>query len=181
MRGEIDAVRLRPTICSRAIPNGSKKVWSISTSSLPFPEKKSIRVFPTCRKSTASSKPTGAQGTHHVPQLQIDRFAVHSSSSHAQGSSRNHQEALRKSFSDPAVFKEYRKVVGEDPNPLTPEGEREGDSRTTRDSEDGRTFRNKLAGPGPLPPALTTRCFKTFKPLNCFAPVQNVLNCLSDF
>ena len=60
------------------------------------------------------------------------------------------KEALRKSFSDPAFFKEYRKVVGEDPNPLTPEANEKAIRELPRDPEAVELYK-KFAGPGPLP------------------------------
>jgi hypothetical protein len=61
------------------------------------------------------------------------------------------KEALRKSFKDPAFFKEYRKVVGEDPTPLTPEANEKAIRELPRDPETVELFK-KFAGAGPLPP-----------------------------
>jgi tripartite-type tricarboxylate transporter receptor subunit TctC len=61
------------------------------------------------------------------------------------------KEALRQSFRDPAFFKEYRKVSGEDPSPLTPEANDKAIRDLPRDREAVELFK-KFAGAGPLPP-----------------------------
>ena len=61
------------------------------------------------------------------------------------------KEALRKSFKDPAFFKEYRKVVGEDPTPLMPEANEKAIRDLPRDPEAVELFK-KFAAAGPLPP-----------------------------
>ena len=60
------------------------------------------------------------------------------------------KEALRKSFRDQEFFKEYRKVVGEDPTPLMPEANEKSIRELPRDPETIELFK-KFAGPGPLP------------------------------
>jgi len=61
------------------------------------------------------------------------------------------KEALRKTFKDPEFFKEYRKMVGDDPSPLTPEGNEKAIRDLPRDAETVALYK-KFAGPGPLPP-----------------------------
>jgi tripartite-type tricarboxylate transporter receptor subunit TctC len=61
------------------------------------------------------------------------------------------KEALRKSFKDPAFFQEYRKLVGDDPSPLTPEGNEKAIRDLPRDAESVELYK-KFAGAGPLPP-----------------------------
>ena len=61
------------------------------------------------------------------------------------------KEALRKSFKDADFFKEYRKVTGEDPTPLTPEANEKAIRDLPRDREAVELYK-KFAGPGPLPP-----------------------------
>lgn len=61
------------------------------------------------------------------------------------------KEALRKTFRDKEFFKEYNKVVGEDPTPLTPEANEKAVRELPRDPETVELFK-KFAGPGPLPP-----------------------------
>ena len=60
------------------------------------------------------------------------------------------KEALRKSFKDADFFKEYRKVTGEDPTPLTPEANEKVIRDLPRDAEAVELFK-KFAGAGPLP------------------------------
>ena len=60
------------------------------------------------------------------------------------------KEALRKSFRDPAFFKEYLKVVGEDPTPLMPEANEKAIRELPRDAETIELFK-KFAAAGPLP------------------------------
>src|SRR6266511_2783620 len=61
------------------------------------------------------------------------------------------KEALRKSFKDPAFFQEYRKLVGDDPSPLMPEGNEKAIRDLPRDAESVELYK-KFAGAGPLPP-----------------------------
>lgn len=61
------------------------------------------------------------------------------------------KDAIRKSFNDPDFVKEYRKVVGEDPTPLSPEANDKAIRELPRDPETIELFK-KFAGPGPLPP-----------------------------
>ena len=60
------------------------------------------------------------------------------------------KEALRKSFKDADFFKEYRKVTGEDPTPLTPEANEKAIRDLPRDAETVELYK-KFAGGGPLP------------------------------
>jgi tripartite-type tricarboxylate transporter receptor subunit TctC len=59
-------------------------------------------------------------------------------------------QAIEKTFKDPAFAKEYKKVVGDDPTPLTPEENQKAIRELPRDPETIALF-NKLSGPGPLP------------------------------
>jgi len=61
------------------------------------------------------------------------------------------KKALRKSFKDPEFFKEYRKVGGDEPSPLTPEANEKAIRELPRDRETVDLYK-KFAGPGPLPP-----------------------------
>ena len=61
------------------------------------------------------------------------------------------KEALRKSFKDPAFFQEYRKLVGDDPSPLTPQENEKAIRDLPRDAESVELYK-KFVGPGPLPP-----------------------------
>jgi tripartite-type tricarboxylate transporter receptor subunit TctC len=61
------------------------------------------------------------------------------------------KEALRKSFKDQEFYKEYRKVVGEDPTPLTPEANEKAIRELPRDPETIELFK-KFAAAGPVPP-----------------------------
>jgi tripartite-type tricarboxylate transporter receptor subunit TctC len=61
------------------------------------------------------------------------------------------KEALRKTFRDQEFFKEYRKAVGEDPSPLTPEANEKAIRELPRDMETVELFK-KFAGAGALPP-----------------------------
>ena len=61
------------------------------------------------------------------------------------------KQAINKSFSDPEFSKEYKKLVSDDPAPLTPEANEKAIRELPRDPETIELF-NKLAGPGPLPP-----------------------------
>lgn len=60
-------------------------------------------------------------------------------------------QAINKTFNDPAFRGEYKKLVGDDPSPLTPEENQTAIRELPRDEETIALF-NKLAGPGPLPP-----------------------------
>jgi tripartite-type tricarboxylate transporter receptor subunit TctC len=61
------------------------------------------------------------------------------------------KQAINKSFSDPEFHKEYKKLVSDDPAPLSPEANEKAIRDLPRDRETIDLF-NKLAGPGPLPP-----------------------------
>jgi tripartite-type tricarboxylate transporter receptor subunit TctC len=61
------------------------------------------------------------------------------------------KEALRKTFKDPAFLQEYRKLVGDDPSPLTPEANEKAIRELPRDRETVELYK-KFAGAGPLPP-----------------------------
>jgi tripartite-type tricarboxylate transporter receptor subunit TctC len=61
------------------------------------------------------------------------------------------KEALRKTFKDAEFFREYRKVTGEDPTPLTPEANEKAIRDLPRDVETIELYK-KFAGPGPIPP-----------------------------
>ena len=61
------------------------------------------------------------------------------------------KEALRKSFKDADFFKEYRRLTGEDPTPLTPEANEKAIRDLPRDAETIELYK-KFAGAGPLPP-----------------------------
>src|SRR5918996_1488244 len=61
------------------------------------------------------------------------------------------KEALRKSFKDAAFFQEYRKLVGDDPTPLTPEASEKAIRDLPRDAESVELYK-KFVGPGALPP-----------------------------
>jgi tripartite-type tricarboxylate transporter receptor subunit TctC len=60
------------------------------------------------------------------------------------------QEAMRKAFKDLALAKEYRKLTGDDPTPLTPEANEKAVRDIPREPEIIALFK-KLAGPDPLP------------------------------
>lgn len=60
-------------------------------------------------------------------------------------------QAINKTFADPAFKVEYKKLVSDDPSPLTPEENQTAIRELPRDEETIALF-NKLAGPGPLPP-----------------------------
>jgi tripartite-type tricarboxylate transporter receptor subunit TctC len=60
-------------------------------------------------------------------------------------------QAINKTFNDPGFANEYRKLVGDDPTPLSPEENQKAIKELPRDVETIALF-NKLAGPGPLPP-----------------------------
>jgi hypothetical protein len=61
------------------------------------------------------------------------------------------KEALRKTFKDAEFFKEYKKVVGEEPTPLLPEENERAIRELPRDPETIELFK-KFAGAGSLPP-----------------------------
>jgi tripartite-type tricarboxylate transporter receptor subunit TctC len=61
------------------------------------------------------------------------------------------REAMRKTLTDPEFFKEYRKLVGDDPTPIMPEALDKAIREIPRESEAIELF-NKLAAAGPLPP-----------------------------
>ena len=60
------------------------------------------------------------------------------------------QEAMRRALKDTDFHREYRKVVGEDADPLTPEELTKAIRDTPRDAELIETFKT-LSGPAPLP------------------------------
>jgi tripartite-type tricarboxylate transporter receptor subunit TctC len=60
------------------------------------------------------------------------------------------QEAFRKTFRDPAFFKEYEKMTGDAPTPLLPENHEKAIAEIPRDPEVIATFK-QLVGAGPLP------------------------------
>jgi tripartite-type tricarboxylate transporter receptor subunit TctC len=60
------------------------------------------------------------------------------------------QEAFRKTFQDPAFFKEYDKMTGDPPTPLLPEKHVKAIAEIPRDPEVIATFK-QLVGAGPLP------------------------------
>lgn len=60
------------------------------------------------------------------------------------------KDALGKAFKDQEFYKEYHKVVGEDPTPLMPEANEKAIRELPRDPETIELFK-KFAGPGPLP------------------------------
>jgi hypothetical protein len=59
------------------------------------------------------------------------------------------QEAMRRAFKDPAFEKEYKKLTGDDPTPLTPEANEKAVRDIPREPEIIALFK-KLAGPDPL-------------------------------
>jgi tripartite-type tricarboxylate transporter receptor subunit TctC len=61
------------------------------------------------------------------------------------------KQAMTKSLKDPEFYKEYKKLVSEEPTPLLPEENQKAIRELPRDAETIALF-NKLAGPGPLPP-----------------------------
>jgi tripartite-type tricarboxylate transporter receptor subunit TctC len=60
------------------------------------------------------------------------------------------EEAMRKTFADPEFAKEYQKLAGEAPSPLTADALEKVIKGVPRDKEAVDLF-NKLAGAGPLP------------------------------
>ncbi len=61
------------------------------------------------------------------------------------------QGAMVRTFSDPGFHKEYKKLVGDEPTPLTPEEMDKAIRELPRDREIVELFK-KIAGGGPLPP-----------------------------
>jgi hypothetical protein len=59
-------------------------------------------------------------------------------------------QAVNKTFKDPGFAQEYRKLVGDDPTPLSPEENQRSIRELPRDAETIALF-NRLAGPEPLP------------------------------
>jgi tripartite-type tricarboxylate transporter receptor subunit TctC len=60
------------------------------------------------------------------------------------------KEALRKTFSDPAFHKDFKKLVGDEPTPISAEAQEEAVRELPRDPETLKTFKI-LAGNDPLP------------------------------
>jgi tripartite-type tricarboxylate transporter receptor subunit TctC len=60
------------------------------------------------------------------------------------------QEAMRKTFNDTDFHREYRKVVGDDASPMTPEALSKAIQDTPRDAELIELFKT-FSGPAPLP------------------------------
>ena len=60
------------------------------------------------------------------------------------------QEAMRKTFKDPEFHREYRKIVGDDASPMTPEVLTKTIQDTPRDTELIELFK-AFSGPAPLP------------------------------
>jgi tripartite-type tricarboxylate transporter receptor subunit TctC len=63
----------------------------------------------------------------------------------------HYREAMRKTFSDPAFIKEFKKLTADDATPLLPDAQEKAIKDIPRDSEVIALF-NKLAGSEPLPP-----------------------------
>jgi tripartite-type tricarboxylate transporter receptor subunit TctC len=61
------------------------------------------------------------------------------------------RDAMRKTFSDPAFLKDFKKLVGDDATPLTPEAQEKAIKDIPGDTETITLF-NKIAGNEPLPP-----------------------------
>jgi tripartite-type tricarboxylate transporter receptor subunit TctC len=61
------------------------------------------------------------------------------------------KQAMTKSLNDPEFYKEHKKLVSEEPTPLSPEENQRAIRELPRDAETIALF-NKLAGPAPLPP-----------------------------
>ena len=61
------------------------------------------------------------------------------------------QEAVVKTFKDPAFHKDYKKLTGDDPTPLMPEEMDKAIKELPRDPEVVELFK-KISGGGPLPP-----------------------------
>ena len=60
------------------------------------------------------------------------------------------QEAMRKALTDPAFIKEYKKLTGDDPTPLTPEANEKAVREIPREPDIIGLFK-KIAGPDLLP------------------------------
>jgi tripartite-type tricarboxylate transporter receptor subunit TctC len=60
------------------------------------------------------------------------------------------KEALRKTFRDPAFHKDFKKLVGDEPTPISAEAQEEAVKELPRDPETLKTFKI-LAGADPLP------------------------------
>lgn len=60
------------------------------------------------------------------------------------------QEAMRRTFNDPEFKKEFKKLTGDDPTPLTPEAHEKAMRELPRDQEVVELFK-KIAGGDPLP------------------------------
>jgi hypothetical protein len=60
------------------------------------------------------------------------------------------REAITKVFKDPEFYKDYQKMVGEEPSPLMPDEFDAVMKKLPRDREDVELFK-KIAGAGPLP------------------------------
>ena len=60
------------------------------------------------------------------------------------------REAMRKTFADPEFFAEFKKLVGEEPDPLPAEELEKAIRDLPRDKETVDLF-NKLSGADPLP------------------------------
>jgi tripartite-type tricarboxylate transporter receptor subunit TctC len=60
------------------------------------------------------------------------------------------RQAMAKSLRDPDFYKEYKKLLSEEPTPLSPEENLKAIRELPRDAETIALF-NKLAGPAPLP------------------------------
>jgi len=58
---------------------------------------------------------------------------------------------MRNTLSDPAFFKEYKKLAGDNPSPLTAEALEKAIREVPREPEVIELF-HKLAGAAPLPP-----------------------------
>jgi tripartite-type tricarboxylate transporter receptor subunit TctC len=61
------------------------------------------------------------------------------------------QEAIRKGLKDPEFHKEFKKLTGDDPSPLTPEQQEKSVRELPREPEIVELFK-KIAGGDPLPP-----------------------------
>jgi tripartite-type tricarboxylate transporter receptor subunit TctC len=61
------------------------------------------------------------------------------------------KEALRKTFRDPAFHKDFKKLVGDEPTPISAEAQEDAVKELPRDPETLKTFKI-LAGNDPLPP-----------------------------
>jgi tripartite-type tricarboxylate transporter receptor subunit TctC len=60
------------------------------------------------------------------------------------------RDAMRKTFNDPAFLKDFKKMVGDDATPLTPEAQEQAIKDIPKDAETVALF-NKIAGNEPLP------------------------------